>query len=610
MKKKMTYKILLVASLLYILTIGNVYALGNGVTIPLVADKMSDNGEEGAFLNAQVIVTNGTGHVFVDTNPYTQVDLQGSARIAATVASDVLGIDQKSHDFYYIIDIGIPIIGGPSAGGALTVATIAAINNWTIKPGVVMTGMIDPDETIGPVGGIPFKLEAAAAKNTTLFLVPQGQLTVNITNITTISRGPIITHQTVEESVNLTKLGKQLNVSVKEVSTIQDAVLEFTGHDINKPIINEPVYTANYLNLLQPIAIQLRNESKNMYQNTVNTVSTNNSTLINGALDLQNRANDLANNKKYYIATSLYFQSMVYLLTVQWNYQYSQEQNKDQYIKSIIDIVQNQINISENDLDKFKSTGISDVEIVGAAESRIMEANNLLENAKNLNNSDDIISSLAFADERAKSAQWWLTFAVPSGKIIPEDILKERSVWYQSQAQSISTYAQSLLSGTGQPTNLVESTITQKEIDRGYYSGAIFDSLKVISMSGTTIELLGMQDISKINQSSKAAETAINDARIEGIEPTLAVSIYELGETSTNPYDKLYQYSYAKMIAKTTEALYTHAISSNQTPIKPIITTSTNEQITPVPTKKAPAFEAVILLMAVLYVFLVRKLKR
>ncbi len=63
------------AILLYMVIIGNVYAINNskvlsnnskvlsenGVTIPLVADRITDNGEEGIILNAQVIVKNGTG---------------------------------------------------------------------------------------------------------------------------------------------------------------------------------------------------------------------------------------------------------------------------------------------------------------------------------------------------------------------------------------------------------------------------------------------------------------------------------------------------------------------------------------------------------------------
>lgn len=607
----MKNKIFLIIFLLYVLTIGNAHASynnkvlpENGVTIPLVADIITDNGEEGTILNAQVVVKNGTGHVFIDTSPYTQVDLQGSTRIAAMVASDVLGIDQKSYDFYYIIEVDSPIIGGPSAGGALTVATIAAINNWQIKPGVVMTGTIDPDGTIGPVGGIPAKLEAAATKNATIFLVPQGQLIVNITNAT-INRRGIVGHSV--NTVDLPKLGNELGITVKEVSTVQDAVLEFTGYDIRKQSTNKTVFTTGYLNLLEPLALQLRNESKNMYNNTAFI----DNDYIKNALELQNQADNLTNNKKYYAATSLYFQSMIDILTSQWEYQYDREKDKDQYIENLINIVEEQIQNSENDLDKFKSKGISNVEIIGAAESRIMEASDILEDTKNLNTTEGVIYRLAFANERARTAQWWLTLFVSSGKTIPEDVLKDRSGWYLSQAQSISTYTQSLISGNGGPIiDKGDITIVQKEIERGYYSGAIFDSLRIISTSSTVIKSLSVQDPStRTNQIANAAEIAINEVRSEGIEPTLAVSIYEHGETLTNPFAKMSQYSYAKMVAKTTQSLYSHAVQSNET-IKPNITIPiVNRSITQITDKKSPAFEAIVLIIIIFVMQKYRRLK-
>ncbi len=303
--------------LIILLTINGTHALENGVSVPLVADRSTDSGDEGILMSAQVIVTNGTGHVFVDTSPYTQVDLQGSARLAAMVASDVLGIDQMSHDFYYIIDVSSPIIGGPSAGGALTVATIAAINNWTLKPGVVMTGMIDPDETIGPVGGIPFKLEAAAAKNATQFLIPQGQSTVTVTKTVSDAKGVFIISNQKDETVDVVELGKKLNVTVKEVGTIEDAVLAFTGHEINKPTFNGTILTPNYLGLLEPLATRLKKESSDMYQVTSSLVQNGQS--IEQAKDTIKQADEMYNNKKYYAATSLYFNSLYYMRYVQWS---------------------------------------------------------------------------------------------------------------------------------------------------------------------------------------------------------------------------------------------------------------------------------------------------
>ena len=111
-----------------------------------------------------------------------------------------------------------------------------------------------------------------------------------------------------------------------KIDTIQDAVLEFTGYDINKPSINKTVFTSSYLNRLEPLAFRLRNESKSMYNNS----SSLNNDLIKNAADMQDKADGLISNKKYYAATSLYFESMINILTAQWGNEYNQNPNKEQ----------------------------------------------------------------------------------------------------------------------------------------------------------------------------------------------------------------------------------------------------------------------------------------
>jgi len=591
----------------FLLLTTSAYALEDGVTIPLVADRVTDSGEEGILLGARVIVTNGTGHVFVDTNPYTQVDLQGSARLAAMVASDVLGVDQRSYDFYYIIDVTSPIIGGPSAGAALTVATVAAVKNWTLKSEVVMTGMINPDESIGPVGGIPFKLEAAAAKNATIFLIPEGQSTVTVRKTVTRARGAFIISEEKEETVDVIELGKELNVEVKEVGTIQEAVRAFTGQEIIKPAYKGTVITPRYLSLLEPLATNLNKESASMYGQISSYAE---SQSVQQAKNLLESADKLYGEKKYYAATSLYFISMYNMRFIQWKDGYGKASDKERYLTELVDKVEKQIRLSETSLDVFKSYGISDVEAVGAAESRITIARAKLDEAKKLNDTDEKISSLAFAHERARTAQWWLTLATPDEKVIPEDVLKDRAGWYLSQAQSINTYMQTLLS----ESMLVHPDIiggasedisnAQKELARGYYAGAIFDSLQATIKASTSIGLLGSADAAKkVEQSSEAAKAAINEARIAGIEPTLAVSAYEYADTLTNPYDRISQYSYAKMIAKTSLVLDSHAVPANKTAVRPTITPFMAEMpsSTPAATAKVmPAFGATALVAVLL----------
>ncbi|VVB87637.1 Lon protease [uncultured archaeon] len=595
--------------LILIVTTGIAHGLEEGVTVPLVADSTSPDGDQGVLLFTRVIATNGTGHVFVDTSPYTQVDLQGSARLAAMVASDVLGIDQRSYDFYYIIDISSPIIGGPSAGGALTVATIAAIENWTIKPDVVMTGMINPDESIGPVGGIPYKLQAAAAKNYTLFLVPEGQGTVTLTKLITRAHGSTIISNDVVETVDVLKLGKELNVTVKEVGTIQEVVKIFTGHDITRPGFNGTVITPGYIGLLEPLATNLKKEASDKYNQT--EAQTPKSRYILDAKDIITQADNMYDAKKYYAATSLYFNSIINIRTAQWIYGYGNAADKDQYVSDIINQVETQINKSESELDLFKSGGVSDVGAVGAAESRITTSKLRLEEAKNLNNTDDKIYGLAFANERARTASWWLTLSTP-GKAVPEKILKDRAGWYLSQAQSINTYMQELLSeSSAHPTVISGSTDdltnAQNEMQRGYYSGAIFDSLQGSVKASTIIGFMGLTDAQgKVQKSQDDAKAAINEDRLAGIEPTLAVSAYEYAETMQDPYQKINQFAYAKMVAKTLIVLDSHAVPMSNTPIKPAITPYIPETVlpetarTPAAVEKTPAVGAVAVLIAIL----------
>jgi uncharacterized protein len=584
-------------------------ALEEGVSVPLVADKVTGDGEEGALLSAQVIVVNGTGHVFVDTNPYTQVDLQGSARLAAMVACDVLGVDEKVYDFYYIIEINSPIIGGPSAGGALTVATIAAINKWTLKPNVVMTGMINPDESIGPVGGIPYKLEAAAAKNYTLFLVPEGQTSVTVKKSSNYSRGSYIVTGDSEETVDVVELGKKLNVTIKEVSSIQDVVLAFTDHEITMPTYKGTILTTQYMDLLKPLAENLKSESRSMHKEMISSMP--GTPLTDTAKDILDRADKMYDDKKYYAATSLYFNSMFTMRFAQWKEGYGKSIHKEQYLIELSNKVEKQIQASEGDLRNFTLYGIFDVEAVGAAESRITVARMRLDEAKKLNDMDEKLYSMAFAHERARTAQWWLILSTTNDKIVPEKILKDRAGWYLSQAQSINTYMITLISESGSHPEITGGAAddianAQKEMERGYYVGSIFDSLQATTKASTSIGLMGKEEAQKnVEKSYEAAKAAINEARIEGIEPTLAVSAFEYGETMTNPYDKISQYSYAKMIAKTSVVLNSHSIPSNETPIKPVITPYMSEpfkELTPTPamtTKRSrtkievPGFEAV-----------------
>jgi len=607
--------------LVVFLTVPVVVALppGNTVSVPLVADYRTERGEEGVLLNATVVVTNGSGHVFVDTRPYAEVDLQGSARLAAMVASDVLGVDQRNYDFYYIIDVPSPIVGGPSAGGALTVATIAALKNWSLRRGVVMTGMINPDESIGPVGGIPYKLEAAARGNATIFLVPEGQSKVMISEKVSQQQWPFVIVKEKTVKVDVAEKARKLGVELVEVGTIQKAVEIFTGHRLERPRFQGKILTPRYQQTLKPLAETLSHESKKMRDQIKSEYPQNPD--WPDADQVMERADQMYQQEKYYAATSLYFNEMILLRNIKWSEEYKLSPRPEEYLQGLAAEVEAQINASARDIETYKKHGIVDVESVGAAESRVSTSRSQLEDALKMQDVDDYISTLAFAYERARTAQWWLTLADPNSKTVPEDVIRDRAAWYLSQARSIQAYTTTLLAeSSGHPPSTLLSQAeedldnAQQELNRGYYSGALVDSLRAMVRASTIIGLMGITDgDKKVESIREDAEIAIADARTAGIEPTLAVSAYEFADTLESVPGKIFQYSYAKMIARTALALEKHATKTTIPPQKPRIQTTTR---TPLPTAEppqeketptTPATPAALTALAILLAYLLRQ---
>jgi hypothetical protein len=101
---------------------------------------------------------------------------------------------------------------GPSAGAAMAVGFIAMFKGEHIQRGIALTGTIEPGGQIGLVGSIPDKIRAAAREGYRTVLVPRGQI--------------------YDARWNLNELGLQLNVTVKEVDTIDEAYQLMTGQRI------------------------------------------------------------------------------------------------------------------------------------------------------------------------------------------------------------------------------------------------------------------------------------------------------------------------------------------------------------------------------------------
>jgi hypothetical protein len=193
---------------------------GLEVTIPaLWADtRAGQSGIEPAkvWVNAQ-----GSGKFSVDLNDIEAEGAGNSWRAAsasaAVVGTMISGVSPAGVDINFAVT---GPINGPSAGGILTVAVLAALLEAPLRADVTMTGTITADGSLGRIGGVELKLQAAAKAGYRTVLLPPSNMTVRRAN---------------GEEVSAVDVGAALGLEVVEVADIQKAFALFAARDFAYP---------------------------------------------------------------------------------------------------------------------------------------------------------------------------------------------------------------------------------------------------------------------------------------------------------------------------------------------------------------------------------------
>ncbi|MCE4610244.1 MAG: hypothetical protein F7C36_07705 [Desulfurococcales archaeon] len=253
----------------------------------------------------------GTGKVYISTSPAAELDTQGSARTAAFVASLYAGVPMWNYNFYYDIESPSVIIGGPSAGAEMTLATLLLLTGHKCNDTVVATGMIQPDGSIGPVGGLKEKLEAVAESGAKIFVVPAGQTTYTYYTEKIRRVGPFVYVTREPVTIDLYQYGQQLGVTVYSAATIIDLYnIALNGHpptyNQNTPVWRTPDNTIQYLKqVYQSLKDQLDTEL-NQIQNTQQL-----SQLIQAANQYEENAQNYYASGDYYRALAVLGQALI-----------------------------------------------------------------------------------------------------------------------------------------------------------------------------------------------------------------------------------------------------------------------------------------------------------
>lgn len=140
----------------------------------------------GIVAKLTVETSSGNGSIWVDTRTLIGFNFQHADITAVTAAARLAGVklDDDGEGIantgvHFIVSSGqevkIQAVEGPSAGAAAAVITYAAIENKTVNENVVITGTISEDGSIGIIGGVAAKAQAAEKRGKDMLLVPEGQ---------------------------------------------------------------------------------------------------------------------------------------------------------------------------------------------------------------------------------------------------------------------------------------------------------------------------------------------------------------------------------------------------------------------------------------------------
>lgn len=179
------------------------------------------DGPEGGTNPVVVNVTNGGRGVRVS---FTEDEVAGTGDQwraagwnAVTVATMLTGASLSGRKVEFEVT---GRIDGPSAGALMTVGILSVLRGDRLKDDVTMTGTINPDGTVGPVGGIPYKVDGVKKAKKKRMLIPIGQRNSRIDD---------------GSSVDVVALARRKGIKVTEVSNIYEVYKAFTGKELPRP---------------------------------------------------------------------------------------------------------------------------------------------------------------------------------------------------------------------------------------------------------------------------------------------------------------------------------------------------------------------------------------
>ncbi|MCE4620533.1 MAG: hypothetical protein F7C33_05860 [Desulfurococcales archaeon] len=555
-------------------------------SVYIVAVSSSGGGVTGNL--TVTVVYPGHGRVYISTSPASMIDTQGSARLAAFSASLLAGVDMTRLDFYYDVESGSIIIGGPSAGFAMALATLLALEGVNCTRDFAVTGMIQPDTSIGPVGGLKEKLEAAAHAGAKLFIIPAGQEVYKYYKTVYKRIGPLVIAERVPVQVNLTSYGEKLGVRVETAASLDEGYRLVTGKtlltaNVSKPKIDPRIQALikQYLAHVNTTLIELNttiSQAKNKYVEN----------LYDNATKTLEEAANLYSQTHYYQAALKAVESLETAYTASY-LAYAIGHNLDitvpvEEVNATLQHLYNKLN--DTNYDNLSPVGVESLEKAWAKTGisayyyqkalQALESEDGKYKLPSFLGRIDTTGAEYLAESRALASWSWFWLNASTlypGKTSP-DRVRQVALVLLAEARTAVAYLDTLLNEAGAPTTGEELPIylTTEAMSTSNPVGKLGLSIEAIALSTSIIhETFTLQPARTARELVRTAETIASRINNTSLQEKLLVS-YALSINSTR--DQLLSASKAVLYAYTTQLLLQEKVKP-QKPVSPRPTTST-----------------------------------
>ena len=481
----------------------------------LLAVRETDSGYEGGTADLYLELKPGSGRVFLETFPLTKTDTQMSTRFAKAIACDALEKDCEDTDFFYTINADSAIIAGPSAGASIAVLTVAMLEGIELNENYAITGTINSGGLIGPVGGLNAKVEAAKKAGLKKVFIPAGELIIRLDNST----------------VDLKNLSKSLGITIAEISTLSEAIKEFTGKELKQNFKKIDI-SDEYIATMKSLAKELCDRSSKLKSEVRDAnYSVNVSALKANAQNLTIKGKEAFERQTFYSSASYCFGSNVEYSTLSL---LSKNLSKEELVEQISSL-RKEISDFKSKIESVEKKTITDLEAYIVVNERLAEsedtANKALEFLNKTNKTESVVRTIAYASERINSAYSWAKFLGKSGKTfnLNKEIIKKSCQNKISEADERKQYVELYFPDT---LDSIKKEIDKasSELENGNYEICLSIASRAKADVDIILSVFGVDSAQYKNIVERKLEIVKNNIAREsakGIFPILGYSYYE-----------------------------------------------------------------------------------